>query len=257
MATTTDVPLDAMHVSMQFSDSKRQKVADAQAIFDRAVRRKVHWITGTEAGQEDLRTALRDAAATHGYRFTEFKSNWIAVVKTAVAKGTWKTEDFTIVPNDLTVGAGHDTSLTVVQFDHEPVGSQVTVMCSHYPRFGRPDAKDPVYRVNLEWNKKTADFIGEKAKEYGKGKSLVFYGGDQNIPDTHSDTFLGNPLTSLADELHEYPSTGHGPIDVIASYDNDGRVTGRYWRALSDKKFPLNTDHFACEGGFTVKVRAA
>lgn len=250
----SEVQLDAMHVSMQFSDSKRQKESDARAIFDRATRRKVHWITGTEAGEKDLRDALKNEATAHSYRFVEFKSNWVAVARGVVQKGSWNTETFTIVDNDLTVGAGHDTGLLVAHFTYPPVGA-ITVMCSHYPRFGRPDAKDPQYRANLKYNKQTADFIGARAKEYGKGRALVFYGGDQNIPDAHSDTFLGNPLTSLGDELNKYPSTGHGPIDVIASYDGDGRVTGAYWRALSDSKFPLNTDHFACEGGFTVRVK--
>ena len=246
--------LHTMHVSMQFSDTKRQKQDDALKIFDRAARRKVAWVTGTEAGEKVLRDALRDQARAHEFRFVEFKSNWIAVARSMIDKGTWTTETFTVVDNDLTVGAGHDTSLVVARFTSSELGGPVAVMASHFPRFGRPDAKDPAYRLNLRWNQEIADFIGVKAKEYGKGRALVFYGGDQNIPDTRSDTFLGNPLTSLADELNKYPGTGHGPIDVIASYDQDKRVKGSYWRALNDKEFPLNTDHFACEGGFTVGV---
>jgi hypothetical protein len=60
-------------------------------------------------------------------------------------------------------------------------------------------------------------------------------------------------MTSLADELKAWQNTGHGSIDVIASYDQDGRVKGKYWRVLDDSEFKLNTDHWLCEGGYEVR----
>jgi hypothetical protein len=240
-----------MHCSMQFSDSKEHVQSDAKKIFDRAAKRKIDWITGTEAGEDPVRSAVKTQAGEHDYTFREFKSLWIALRKDTMKRAGRSHEEFTVVDNDLTVGAGHDTSLLVERFTHTEAG-QVTVMCSHYPRFGRPGAKDPQYRANLKYTQQIAHFIGDKAKLYGKD-SLVFYGGDQNIPDNVSDTFFGEPMTSLGDELHKYPNTGHGPIDVIASYDGNKNVRGEYWRGLSDKTFALYTDHYPVEGGFVVR----
>ena len=54
---------------MQFSDSAKQKQSDAEKIFARAVKRHVSWVTGTEAGQQELRQALTEQATRSGYRF--------------------------------------------------------------------------------------------------------------------------------------------------------------------------------------------
>ena len=238
------------HASMQYSDSKTQRASDVAKIFTEAKRRNVAWVTGTEAGADDFSAQVRAGATKAGYTYTEYKGNWVAVRRSLIASG-YRREVFTVVDNDLTVGRGHDTSLLAVHFNAAALG-RVRVLASHYPRFGRPDSKDPQYRRNLRWTRKIAGFIGTKAMAYGKGAALVFYGGDQNIPDNRSDTFFGAPLTSCWDELRKWPNTGHGNIDVIASYDRDLRVKCIAARAFNDTAFRLNTDHFLIEAIYEV-----
>lgn len=244
-----------MHTSMQFSDKTPQKQADVQAILARAQSRGVAWITGTEggAGSKDLIAALEKQGPKFGYRLWTHPSTdaWILVSESFISggwKGYWGGP---IIPGE----AKKHTSKGVlaVSFDNAALG-RITVIAAHYLTKGRPDAKSPEYRQFVEENEKLATAIGQYAKKAAAGGALSFYGGDQNIVDRTDDTFFGQPLTSAWDELDKYESTGHGNIDVIASYDGDGRVSAAYIRALDDTEFMLNTDHFAVEAGFDIKL---
>jgi hypothetical protein len=238
-----------MHCSMQFSDNTAQKKADARKIFDRAKTRKVAWITGTEAGMgasADLRKALVEEAKAHGYKFIVHSDVWVAVSKELITKGSWDDGWIKTLASSTGSQKFSERGLLWVQFDNKTLGT-ISVGCSHYMTHGQKPS-DEYYQANT----KVAKVIGDWARKHGAGRKLAFYGGDQNIQDRENDTFRGSPMTSLADELKKWQSTGHGAIDVIASYDHDGRVKGKYWRVLDDKEFPLNTDHWLCEGGFEV-----
>lgn len=247
---TKNVVINIAHFSMQFDDTKEQQNRDAGNVFDRGYR----WVTGTEAGHRGtLLDVLRVRSATAGYTFHVYKSNWIAVKKSVIVKGSYDKGGDTIVDNDLTVGKGSDSNISWIQYKDVELGRLVTVLSSHYPVKGRPDAS-PEYSVNLRHNKTLAQAIGEKAEMEGAGKALVFYGGDQNIVDRVADTFFGAPLTSAWDELGKHEDTGHGNIDVIASYDGDGQVKAKYVRALDDKELFMFADHFPVEAGYSVRV---
>lgn len=242
-----------MEVSMQFSDTPKQMAADAEAIFARAEKRGVHAVMGTEAGAgaDPLRAELRAAADRHGYRFwmDNRTDAWYAVQR-AWIKGGWETWVGPVII-DGKAKKHTDKKATSVSFNTEL--GKVSLIAAHYLTKGRPSAVSPEYRQYVEDNRRLATAIGERAKELGKGTALVFYAGDQNIVDRTDDTFFGQPMTSAWDELGKWDNTGHGNIDVIASYDKDGRVEAKYARALDDKEFFLHTDHFAIEAGFTVK----
>lgn len=241
--------VDIAHFSMQFSDTKLQQNRDAAKIF----RRGYDWITGTEAGYKGtLIDVLRVGAATSGYAFHVYKSNWIAVRKDRIRQGSFDKGGETVVDSDVTVGNGSDSNVAWVQFYDGALGRTVTVLCSHYPTRGRPNSSQD-QSVNLKHNKTLARAIGDLAEKEGKGKALVFYGGDQNIVDRIADTFFGEPLTSAWDELKKHRNTGHGNIDVIASLDKDRQVEAKYVRALDDKKLFLFTDHFPVEAGYKVR----
>lgn len=240
------------HASMQFSDTAKEKLHDANAIFHRAKELNYAWLTGTEAAEEPLHTYLLESAHDHGYTFAMYKGLWVAVRKNLIRQGTYMHEAETLIDTSLVAGAGQDTSLIWAQFVNDRIGA-VTVMGGHYPRFGQPDSPDPAKRVNLQWTEKVAHAIGEYANEFGKGAALFFYGGDQNIPDNISDTFFNQPLTSAADELHSYHSTGHGQIDVIASYNGDRRVEAISFASFTDREFMLYTDHYLIEAVYDVK----
>lgn len=259
--------LHVAHASMQFSDSNRQMVEDVNRIFDRMVERKVSWLTGTEAGPgaDPLTDLLRQGAKEHGYRFFKPKfptDCWVAVSRDLIT-GNWETGYENVIPGSSALykeqGIPADSlprwgpkGVVWVGFDTESLG-RIYVSSAHYLTQGRRPNR-PIKGVDhYEWNKRLALAIGDWAVDKGSGAALAFYGGDQNIVDRTDDTFFGAPLTSAWDELARYENTGHGNIDVIASYDKDSRVKARYSRALDDSEFPLHTDHFLVEAGFSVE----
>lgn len=242
--------LDLAHYSLQYSDTTKRKAADAAKIFVKGY----DAITGTEAGEEDTQRVMRVAAHNNGYTFFVRRSNWVSIKKALILPGSYHKGHEAIVDNADVVGHGHDLHVTWAGCEMEGIG-EVTFLASHYARYGRPDARSEKYKVNVEDNRELARGIGRLAEQFGRGRSLVFYGGDQNIVDKDTDTFFGEDLTSAWDELRKYENTGHGNIDVMASFDRDGRVKAKYIRALDDKEYFLHTDHFPVEAGFTVERR--
>jgi exonuclease III len=250
MATRKNHILKLAHYSLLFAVGEKAAKHDAEMVFSRGY----DWVTGTESGEDPLMSALRSAAHQYGYKIYFFKSNWIGVKKEIFEAQSWKTLGHTVVDNDLVAGPGHDSNIAQVTFKHKILG-RITVLCGHYPTKGRPGG-DREHSQNLRWTQKMAKKIGDLAKRYGKGKSKVFYGGDQNILDSITDTFFGEPLTSGWDELHKYDNTGHGNIDVIASYDRDKAVSCKWIRSLTDKELQMASDHFPVEAAYNVLYKA-
>jgi hypothetical protein len=251
MAATT-ITLDVMHTSMQFSDSTAHKQADANRIFSRAVGRKIAWVTGTEAGEKrstDLRAFLAKEAKASGYKFVVHSDCWVAVRQDIIVPRSFNDGFVQTEPGRAKVHSA--LGITWAEFDNTQLGT-ISIGVSHYMTHGQKPG-DEYYGVNTKLTKA----IGEWGKAHGAGRKLCFFQADSNIPDRTDDVFRGAPFTTLADELKDWQNTGHGSIDIIASYDADTRVKGKYFRVLDDKEFPLNTDHFACEGGFEVRGKAA
>jgi hypothetical protein len=227
------------HVSMQFGDTKEQKEEDAASIFERAYLRDYRWIVGTEAGGRQgpaTRAALREQCKLHGYRFLHKGGDmWMAVQKMTI-NGSWDAEWHEVIP----AAPRHYAAKGVLRATFNTVWGQTTLLGSHFLLRNNPR------------NYQLANRIGILARRYGKGRALVFYSGDQNMQDRKFDTFLGQPLTSAADETGRHYNTGHGSIDVIASYDRDRRVKCVKWRVFDDDKFPLHTDHYLCEAMYEI-----
>lgn len=231
------------HASMQFSDTSKRKDHDIEVVFSRGY----HIITGTEAGQKDMQDALKAAARKHGYRLHIWRSVWIAVSK-SIIDGDWRKGAEPVLESNEGVGEHADRGVVWVKFDNEKFGP-IAVAAGHYLTNGRPG--QPNHRLNLEY----AETIGKWFEKEGKGAAIAFYGGDQNVPDRLYDTFFGKAeATSSWDELGKWQNTGHGNIDIIASYDRDGRVKAKKVRALNDKKLFLHTDHFLVEANMEVKL---
>lgn len=268
------VIVKAMHASLQFSDRPAQQEQDIKDLFARAKRRGVWFITGTEAGPgaEPTGELLLSAGGAAGYHVwvpSERKrgagsatDSWVAVDSDRIKKGSWDKGYEPAIPGSkaLYEEAGVNAEfpkwgpkgVVWVSFENEDIG-RVGVAAAHYLTKGRSRKGQPIKGVDhYEWNKVLAAEIGDWAREHGKGKALAFYGGDQNIVDRTDDTFFGQPLTSAWDELNKYENTGHGNIDVIASYDRDGRVEAKAVRALDDKEFFQHSDHFVVEAEFKV-----
>ena len=253
--------LHFMFVGMQFSDNTKQKQADAAKLLDRARERGVVGLAGTEAGAGqalDLRRALQHESADHGFRHYQHpgSDSWVTINEDFI-DGGWDTWHSGIL---VPARARRNTAKRLIgaTWNNKRYGKMTSSAC-HYMTKGRPDAKSPEYREFLDDNRKIAEEIGRQSKLRGAGSAKFWYSGDQNIVDRFNDTFLGRAkMTSAADEVGNHPNTGHGNIDVIASYDEDGGVVAEYFRALTDKEFHLHTDHFLTEAGFWVRrVKAA
>lgn len=242
--------LDLAHYSLEHSDTPKQKAHDVGLMFSK----DYDGITGTEAGQGDMIRLLRVYGHDAGYALHIYKSNFVAIKKKLIVKGTKVKHAETFVDNDLTKGRGFDLNVVGMTVTTPNLGTW-SLLASHYATKGRPTGGE--LGQNRRWNRELARGIGGLADELGAGKDLVFYGGDQNIPDREYDTFFGESLTSAWDELGKYENTGHGNIDVIASYDKDGRVEARYIRALDDREQHMFGDHFPVEAGFDVKLLAS
>lgn len=255
--TTDATRLRFAHASLQFSDTSRQQQHDAGVIFSR----EYDIITGTEAGPGagDQRQHLRDAAREHGYRLFIPKrptDAWVAVDRDLI-DGGWETSHTPVIPGSGSLqGATRrwgPKGVTAVGFDNDLLG-RINVAAAHYLTGARRpgDAAQHGGVNHWAWNRRLGLAVGRWAQEVGKGSALAFYGGDQNMADGRNnepqgDTFFGAPLTTVWDELGKWPNTGHGNIDVLASYDRDGRVSWVSGRALNDDRLPLHTDHFLVE----------
>lgn len=233
------------HAPMQFSDPTDQVVSDLKVIFSRGY----VWLTGTEASNPRMRNALRQAAEAHGYYYINFQSTWLAVHKSIVRPGSMRSRYTPVL--EAEPGKYGPRGITSLTFK-ATTGDKITIGSGHYVIKGDPGAKRKSRRVNVWKNRKYARAIGSWARRFGRGRALVFYAGDQNIVDAASDTFFGEPMTSCWDEIKFWPNTGHGNIDVIATYDRDTRVKCISARVLDDKELPLHTDHFLVEAVYEI-----
>lgn len=255
------------HASLQFSDSSKQHTHDVEKIFDRAVNRKYAWLTGTEAGPGAGNTGaeLVRTAKEHGYRpyvpsrqedgISRHADCWIAVREDLIGSD-YKRDFRYVIPGsgqladklDLKGKRWGPKGLATVSFQSSNVElGRVSIGAAHY----LTGARNPNSEF-WEWNDKLAAEIGDWAREEGKGPAIVAYGGDQNMHDGRNnqpqgDTFMGEPLTSVWDEIGKWPNTGHGTIDVIATYNRDKRVKALNGQAFNDKKFFLHSDHSLIE----------
>lgn len=254
------------HISLQFSDNDKHTTHDLEKLFARAESRKYCWITGTEAGPGSGNTGdeLVRIGKEHGFRVwvpshkvkdgPEAATDcWIAVRKDII-EGDWKTDFEFAFPGSGQLNMDLDgrhfgpKGVVTVHFDSSvPELGAVNIGAAHYITGGRQKGSN-----EWELNEKLGKKITSWARRVGKGRALVFYGGDQNMLDRandepQGDTFFGGPLTSTWDELRKWQNTGHGNIDVIATYNRDGRVKALRTFVLDDSRFHLFTDHFLVE----------
>lgn len=266
------------HMPLEFGDSPAQHTHDLEKIFAHAVSRRWAWITGTEAGPGANNTSseLLRIGRAHGYKMWVPSAQggrgnstdcWIAVRKDLV-NGEWAQDFKPVIPGSTQLykaeGLANPSNikpkwgpkgLVTVHFHNDKIGD-VNICAGHPLTKGQNDGpRAVIHGVNhYEWNTKFQQAVGAWGREAGKGSALAFYGGDQNDPDRDNDTFRGQPFTSAADETNKVQNTGHGAIDVIASFNGDGRVKAINWDVLDDSEFQLFVDHWLCEAVFEVQA---
>lgn len=237
--------LKVAHSSGQFSDTERQQSADARTLINQFAKRGWAWCSGTEANKASvLGSTLRLLALDNGFAYHQPGGTVWNIHPKSLFTGPVEAQWIKVVDATSRFGA---RGVLRVTGDCPAVKSDLTILVAHYCPEGAPGQR------YYDANKRIAHKIGDIGRAYGKGASLVFYSGDQNIPDGRYDTFMGQPFKSMGDELHVHPDTGHGSIDVIASYNYDTRVSAESFRALGDTVIPMHTDHKIIEGVFNVK----
>lgn len=257
----TTVRVRVGHASMQFSDNDEQHAHDAEAAFAHAEARGYACLTGTEAGAGagNLTRELTRAAKRHGYRFHRAHGDWVAVRKDlgpVVSKGYVPVHGSHNAIKDPNPGNYAPKGIPWVKVDASKHGiGVITFGAGHFLTKGaKPSQTLPGPANHHTLNEQHAKAVGVWARRHAKGNALVLWGADVNRNDRDLDVLSGAPLTTCWDELGKWPNTGHGPIDVIASYDGDGRVECRAARVWDDKALKLHTDHYLIEATYDVRV---
>lgn len=241
----------------QFSDSDAQTRSDFQKVFARGY----DVIFGTEVGPgSNSSPILLDEAEKAGYKIAVRGryDTWVGVKASLVKKGTWKTGaehaiDRSSMHTPKPPGRWGDKAIVWAQCEIEGLG--VCTFGSVHPlTFG---GAGPVLKAKTD--DEHAEVCAAFVKEHGKGKALVWLGGDWNLNDRKNDLTQGKwPGISCWDETKEWDNTGHGNIDAILRYKPDTRVLR--WvsaEALDDADLPLFTDHFLTEAVCEVELLAA
>lgn len=232
---------------MKFSDSDEEIEHDGHVLFSRGK----NLLGGTEAGGAKVNHVaeiLSDLADHYGYRWFHHGNCWGAIDRKVILGGSFRVKySGDVIKAGQGVGRHDARGLLSAHWETPHLGPQ-SLLVMHLLTQGRVPS-DPNFNLNGLLLREVAKW----GRKYGKGRGLAWYMGDQNIPDTKYDTFRGGPFTSFQDELNKHEGTGHGPIDVIASYNGDGRVEPVFIDSHPDREIRLHTDHYLTEGAAKVR----
>lgn len=246
---TTSV-LKMQHTSLQFSDDRDKQFADVEKLFAKGKAFPIK--TGTESGPEPGNAnndALIKFSEEYNHLLHTAYGNWIAVDRSIVKKGSARKNQVFVVSNNFIVGHMHDRVFPTVSFAHEDKRmGRINVAAAHYATHGKTKA-EPNFDINRMYARQLQRWMLRTAS----GEALAFVNGDFNMPDTTADWAFGGHFTSMADELDAWKNTGHGPIDGFCSYDRDARVKAKTFKVLDDSEQFMHTDHFVCQGTWTVR----
>ena len=230
VAVPAPVMLRLQHSSMLYTDTPAEKRHDARLVFTTGA----DMISFTEVGTKQNAIGqryLRASARAAGYRiwFPGFEGG-IAVrrgVGRIVAHGYFGP----ILPG---VARDHPSiGLAWVTVD-VPGAGLVTYGVTHAMTGDFVAARHAL-------NDDLASEVARVEKKKAAGPALTFFAEDANRNDAHQDLMPGLPFTTCWDELGYHPHTRDSrTIDVVGSYDHDGRVSAHSARVL---RLGLFTDH--------------
>lgn len=246
------------HLSGHVYDTVEHRKAD----FDKLFARGYDIVTWTEAA--DIESQVSDLADKHGYIVNQKgRGDGGAAIKRSLIKPGSLKRDFIHVIDSAPASGDPiphgSVDITWVEYDDVDLGRHVSVGGGvHALTKGRtpnqlPDSAPVDHYAE---NTKLVHACGDWAVEQGKGSAIAFLAADSNMNDAKVDVFRGAPLTTCWDELDIHPNTGHGNIDVIASYDADKSVKWVRARAFTDAEAPFYSDHFLIEAVAEILVKS-
>lgn len=203
----------------------------------------------TEVHKPDHRQALARACGDADYRLVGPASGEVAL---AVSKAhrlvdTGVVPSLPAAPTTPRHGVGH-TARPILWATFIPAGTteHVTVHVAHWVT-RRADTGGQQLELTQD--------MAQAVRDHARGARLGFWLGDTNNPDRPHDVtdvdraLRKGELTSCWDELGRYPAThGASTLDVVGSYDPDGRVTclrARRWHQL-------HSDHIAVSAWYAI-----
>lgn len=233
--TPVSSDLKFRHISLQFSDPAGQTKHDCDLVFDSWP----HVVTFTEAGKgqnPEAIAAIKAKAASEYHLYFDGFDCAVAVKKSVgklVASGYQK-----VIPG--VAGDHPNVGIAWVTVDNPKLG-RITVAAAHWIlEKGKPAR----HAQNVKLSQEMAKLLAEK----GKGSAISFFAGDVNQNDKNIDVMPNTDFTTVWDELEVYPDTSpdkaERTIDVIGTYDLDGRVSVVSARTLVSKFY---TDHLPIE----------
>lgn len=244
------VRLKAAQVGLEFNDPSRQKKRDIQNIFERADRKNLWWIGGTEGGRADSQEYLHQFSDKHNFRLFISHSLWLAVNREVIVPHSWDQHWMPVVESSEGEGQHADLGIASVHWKHEDLGF-MSVGETHWLTQGRTP-KQSKNGINYRLNGRLVEASSDWGRKHGKGGKLAWLQGDLNTL-VKDDPFRGGPWVIASDETGKHENTGHGEIDVIARYKHDTRSRAISWQVFNDREFPLFVDHFYCEVVYEVK----
>lgn len=237
------------HSSLQYSDDIRQHAHDAHALFRYARATGAVLVSGTESGNNSLHWQIPRAAHRHGYAVHRGRGEWVAVA-----------HDFGRIVDRGYVPVYGPLGLPARRGGHGPRGIPWVRIHPHAPGVGPVVfgaghwlTRRSLRASRLPSNGRMTRAVATWARRHGRGRPIVFYAADTNTDDRRRDVFGGGPLTSCWDAVRRHPATrpvSGRCIDVIAAYDNDGRVScqGAHVTALR-----LFSDHRTIAAAYRVR----
>ena len=236
--------------SLQYSDSAEQQLEDVRTLFTKGKQFPIK--VGTEAGLEtNSYDHLKEFAKEFNHVIHIRKSNWIAMDRKIIQRGSTKKGSVFVAENDDVFGPGHDSEFATLAFNHaDPRMGRISIAGVHYPTRGKTP-RDP----NHKYTDMYARRVNEWMRVASKRGAISFVGGDFNMHDRKPDQDWahGGNFTSIADDLEKWQNTGHGPIDGFCSWDYDRRVSAKRWNVLDDSELKMHSDHYIGRATWNVR----
>lgn len=209
-----DYLLRGAHASLNAHLPGRRIPQAAHALFRTARARRLHFLTGTEAGQKPWLHALVAAGAAKGYSVHRPGGDaWIAI-----RSGWWRqaTPDYHPVHEPAYGRSSRGISELTITPTDPALAPRITILATHLYTTKRPGYEKA--------NNKLVRAATNRARAAAKGHRLVFLGLDTNRANASLRPCADDWRTLQQDGPDRPTGPGGRSIDTLARWAADGRV---------------------------------